>query len=176
MQSHKKPYAYKHICIQLKYIHTYIHKYIRTQKNLSIHTYAFINVIYTYINILYIHTYTYINTYPGINSCFPRAVVCLCIEDRKLRVLGPRLRRHGSHICSYIHTYIHRYIYISCYFIHQMWFKSFSVWLLLKMGFNVLFQDVDLVWFKNPLDLFLHVGVQPGFGMITTTTIYGTTQ
>eukprot|EP01035_Chromulina_nebulosa_P040508 gene40508-54778_t len=44
-----------------------------------------------------------------------------------------------------------------------MWFKSFSVWLLLKMGFNVLFQDVDLVWFKNPLDLFLHVGVQPGF-------------
>ena len=42
-----------------------------------------------------------------------------------------------------------------------MWFKSFSVWLLLKMGFNVLFQDVDLVWFKNPLDLFHHVGVQP---------------
>lgn len=42
-----------------------------------------------------------------------------------------------------------------------MWFKSFSVWLLLKMGYNVLFQDVDLVWFKNPLDLFHNVGAQP---------------
>ena len=43
-----------------------------------------------------------------------------------------------------------------------MWFKSFSVWLLLKLGYNTLFQDVDLVWFKNPLDLFLNVGAQPG--------------
>jgi hypothetical protein len=36
----------------------------------------------------------------------------------------------------------------------QMWFKSFSVWLLLKLGYNILFQDVDLVWFRDPLKLF----------------------
>ena len=31
----------------------------------------------------------------------------------------------------------------------MMWYKAFSVWMLLRMGFHVLFQDVDLVWFAN---------------------------
>jgi hypothetical protein len=36
----------------------------------------------------------------------------------------------------------------------MMWYKAFSLWLGLKLGYNVLFQDVDLVWFKDPLDFF----------------------
>ncbi len=46
------------------------------------------------------------------------------------------------------------YEYLDPIFIDMMWYKSFSVWLLLKLGFNVLFQDVDLIWFKNPFDYF----------------------
>jgi hypothetical protein len=34
-----------------------------------------------------------------------------------------------------------------------MWFKITSVYLALKAGFNVLFQDVDLVWMENPLPI-----------------------
>jgi hypothetical protein len=34
-----------------------------------------------------------------------------------------------------------------------MWFKVTSVYLALKAGFNVLFQDVDLVWMDNPLPI-----------------------
>ena len=36
----------------------------------------------------------------------------------------------------------------------MMWYKAFSVWLLLRLGCNVLFQDVDLVWFKEPFSYF----------------------
>lgn len=32
----------------------------------------------------------------------------------------------------------------------MMWYKAFSLHVLLRMGFHVLFQDVDLVWFKDP--------------------------
>lgn len=46
------------------------------------------------------------------------------------------------------------YEYLDPIFIDMMWYKSFSVWLLLKMGFHVLFQDVDLVWFKDPFPYF----------------------
>ena len=35
-----------------------------------------------------------------------------------------------------------------------MWYKSFSVHLLLRRGINILFQDVDLVWFKEPMQYF----------------------
>jgi len=51
--------------------------------------------------------------------------------------------------------------YLDPIFVDMMWYKSFSVWILLKMKFNVLFQDVDLVWFKEPFSYFAshsHVG------------------
>ncbi len=40
--------------------------------------------------------------------------------------------------------------YLDPIFVDMMWYKAFSVWILLKMGYNVLFQDVDLVWFREP--------------------------
>eukprot|EP00605_Chrysophyceae_sp_TOSAG23-4_P002531 GSChrysophyteH1.ASY1.ANO1.2796.1 assembled CDS len=40
--------------------------------------------------------------------------------------------------------------YLDPIFVDMMWYKSFSVWILLRMGLNVLFQDVDLVWFQEP--------------------------
>ena len=44
--------------------------------------------------------------------------------------------------------------YLDRTFVDMMWYKAFSVWILLKMGFNVLFQDVDLVWFRDPFPYF----------------------
>lgn len=41
-------------------------------------------------------------------------------------------------------------IYLDDTFARIMWFKTTSVYLALSAGFNVLFQDVDLVWLKNP--------------------------
>jgi hypothetical protein len=41
-------------------------------------------------------------------------------------------------------------IYLDRVFVDMMWYKAFSVWLVLRLKFNVLFQDVDLVWFKDP--------------------------
>jgi hypothetical protein len=41
-------------------------------------------------------------------------------------------------------------IYLDDTFARIMWFKTTSVYLALTAGFNVLFQDVDLVWLKNP--------------------------
>lgn len=35
-----------------------------------------------------------------------------------------------------------------------MWYKSFSVWLLLNLGRNVLFQDVDIIWLRDPFPYF----------------------
>ena len=34
------------------------------------------------------------------------------------------------------------------------WYKAFSVWRMLRQGVNVLFQDVDLVWFRDPFPFF----------------------
>jgi hypothetical protein len=36
----------------------------------------------------------------------------------------------------------------------MMWYKAFSVYLLLRLRINVLFQDVDLVWFRDPFPYF----------------------
>lgn len=44
--------------------------------------------------------------------------------------------------------------YLDKTFVDMMWYKAFSVWLLLRMGFHVLFQDVDLVWFREPFSYF----------------------
>ncbi len=44
--------------------------------------------------------------------------------------------------------------YLDRTFIDMMWYKSFSVWLLLSLGYHVLFQDVDIVWFRDPFRYF----------------------
>jgi hypothetical protein len=44
--------------------------------------------------------------------------------------------------------------YLDRVFVDMMWYKSFSVHLLCLRGINVLFQDVDLVWFRNPFPYF----------------------
>jgi hypothetical protein len=44
--------------------------------------------------------------------------------------------------------------YLDRTFIDMMWYKSFSVWICLKLGFSVLFQDIDLVWFRDPFEYF----------------------
>ena len=41
--------------------------------------------------------------------------------------------------------------YLDKTFSRMMWFKVTSVYLALRCGFNVLFQDTDLVWLKNPM-------------------------
>lgn len=44
--------------------------------------------------------------------------------------------------------------YLDRVFVDMMWFKAFSVYLVLRHKLNVLFQDVDLVWFRDPLPYF----------------------
>ena len=44
--------------------------------------------------------------------------------------------------------------YLDRVFVDMMWYKAFSVYMILRAGFNVLFQDVDLVWFKDPFPYF----------------------
>eukprot|EP01039_Chlorochromonas_danica_P009418 gene9418-10405_t len=44
--------------------------------------------------------------------------------------------------------------YLDPIFIEMMWYKSFSVWIMLKLQFNVLFMDIDIIFFRNPLDFF----------------------
>lgn len=46
------------------------------------------------------------------------------------------------------------YGYLDLIFVDMMWYKSFSVYLLLRQRYNVLFQDVDLVWFRDPFPYF----------------------
>jgi hypothetical protein len=44
--------------------------------------------------------------------------------------------------------------YLDKIFIDMMWYKAFSVYVLIRKKINVLFQDIDLVWFKEPLPYF----------------------
>ena len=44
--------------------------------------------------------------------------------------------------------------YLDRVFVDMMWYKAFSVHLLTRLGINVLFQDVDLVWFRDPFPWF----------------------
>lgn len=44
--------------------------------------------------------------------------------------------------------------YLDRVFVDMMWFKAFSIYLLLRKRINVLFQDVDLVWFHEPFKYF----------------------
>jgi Nucleotide-diphospho-sugar transferase len=40
--------------------------------------------------------------------------------------------------------------YLDFVFSEMMWYKAFAVWILLKLRYDILFQDVDLIWFKEP--------------------------
>lgn len=42
-------------------------------------------------------------------------------------------------------------MYLDNTFSRMMWFKTTSVFLAIEAGFDVLFQDVDLVWMKDPI-------------------------
>eukprot|EP01034_Spumella_vulgaris_P027690 gene27690-34452_t len=44
--------------------------------------------------------------------------------------------------------------YLDRVFVDMMWYKTFSVWLLLRRGINILFQDADLIWFRDPMQYF----------------------
>jgi Nucleotide-diphospho-sugar transferase len=48
--------------------------------------------------------------------------------------------------------------YLDRVFVDMMWYKAFSVYLILRMKINVLFQDADLVWFKDPFPYFHNYG------------------
>lgn len=37
-------------------------------------------------------------------------------------------------------------------FVKMMWIKVLCVFLPVDLGFDVLFQDADVVWFKDPID------------------------
>jgi len=50
--------------------------------------------------------------------------------------------------------------YLDRVFVDMMWYKAFSVWILLSLKFNVLFQDVDLVWFREPFSYFHSEGAK----------------
>lgn len=51
--------------------------------------------------------------------------------------------------------------YLDNTFSRMMWFKVTSVYLALTSGFNVLFQDVDLVWLKDPFPYFFAGNLSP---------------
>lgn len=40
--------------------------------------------------------------------------------------------------------------YLDRIFVDMMWYKAFSIYLLLRKRINILFQDTDLVWFRDP--------------------------
>ena len=44
--------------------------------------------------------------------------------------------------------------YLDRVFVDMMWYKAFAVHLMTNRGINVLFQDVDLVWFRDPFPYF----------------------
>ncbi|RYG62152.1 hypothetical protein EON64_18125, partial [archaeon] len=54
----------------------------------------------------------------------------------------PRVSAHSS------------FEYLDPIFIEMMWYKSFSVYALLSLGYHVLFQDVDIVYFQDPFRYF----------------------
>jgi hypothetical protein len=45
-------------------------------------------------------------------------------------------------------------VYLDATFVDMMWYKAFSVWTMLQLGYDILFQDVDLVWFREPYQYF----------------------
>jgi hypothetical protein len=47
--------------------------------------------------------------------------------------------------------------YLDFTFVDMMWYKCFSIYLILREGYNLVFQDVDLVWFRDPVPYFKKV-------------------
>lgn len=45
-----------------------------------------------------------------------------------------------------------------------MWLKVVSVWIAIRLGYHVLFQDADLVWLKSPWEAFADTSID-GFFM-----------
>jgi len=58
--------------------------------------------------------------------------------------------------------------YLDRVFVDMMWYKAFSVYLLLRLRINVLFQDVDLVWFRDPFPYF-HKKLAEDMSVVNTT-------
>jgi hypothetical protein len=50
----------------------------------------------------------------------------------------------------------HSFTYADRAFALMMWMKVTSVYIALKAGFNVLFQDADLIWLKDPIPYLLN--------------------
>ena len=46
------------------------------------------------------------------------------------------------------------FIFIVCFIILNFRYKAFSVYLILRRRINILFQDADMVWFKDPMAYF----------------------
>ena len=44
--------------------------------------------------------------------------------------------------------------YLDKVFVDMMWYKAIALFLIIRLDINVLFQDVDLVWFKDPFPYF----------------------
>jgi hypothetical protein len=80
--------------------------------------------------------------------------------------LGKVLKRYGLTVIA--HKAIGRYdegrpdYYGDGTFINLMWLKTVSVFLALEAGFDVLFQDVDLVWFKDPWPELIRLSEEEG--------------
>ena len=51
-------------------------------------------------------------------------------------------------------------------FADMMWLKSSSVWVVLNLGYNVFFSDVDVMWFTDIVPIIesnVFIGVEQGF-------------
>lgn len=49
---------------------------------------------------------------------------------------------------------MHTHSYGDRGFLEIMWLKIVAVWITVRLGYDVLFQDADLVWFKSPWEVF----------------------
>lgn len=58
--------------------------------------------------------------------------------------------------------------FLDSIFTDMMWYKSFSVWLLLHLGYSVLYQDVDIIWYKHPLEYILSMQQHRNYDMYVT--------
>ena len=57
--------------------------------------------------------------------------------------------------------------YLDFTFVDMMWYKCFSIYLILREGYNILFQDVDLIWLRNPFEYFQEILAKENQSAIT---------
>lgn len=55
----------------------------------------------------------------------------------------------------------HAAYYGDAIFLDVMWLKTLAAWVVSRCGYDVLFQDVDVVWFQDPLSFFLDPAQSP---------------